>query len=504
MDVASWQREVPVTSSVHLPPAPRFMDAIGHHHAFETAVADLIDNSIDAEAAVVLVRFVREGGRVTGLTLVDDGRGIKETEIDSAMTVGGDRTYHSSSLGHFGMGLKAASFSQADSLTVVSGDAAATVVGRRWLLEKARTSFECDVVDSGFARDMLSRSWGPLLLTTGTIVRWDNVRTFPVAPDPDVNEAFLQQATEVLLSHLGLVFHRILAAGQIRIVLDVEDVSTGVTGATFNVVPIDPFGYTHTGYVGYPKTLAASSHGRPLILDCHIWPGRSHAKEFRLEGGQSAEIYQGFYFYRNDRLLQIGGWNQTHHGDREYQLARIAVNIDDGWAGHLRMNPEKSAIAADPQFTETVAEARAEDGATFPDFLADARETYKQSRKRNRERSRTVAPGKGFHPALRRVLDDELEYLAGVEPFDIRWKNLEGAMFLEVDREHRTLWLNKAYRMAVTGDDHGSLNDAPMLKALLYLLTQEVFKGAWLGPRDKDNVELWQHVITAAARAERS
>jgi hypothetical protein len=115
-----------------------------------------------------------------------------------------------------------------------------------------------------------------------------------------------------------------------------------------------------------------------------------------------------------------------------------------------------------------------------------------------------VAPGKGFHPALRRVLDDELEYLTGVEPFDIRWKNLEGVIFLEVDREHRTLWLNKAYRMAVTGDDHGSLNDAPMLKALLYLLTQEVYKGAWLGPRDKDNIELWQHVITAAARAERS
>ena len=77
-----------------------------------------------------------------------------------------------------------------------------------------------------------------------------------------------------------------------------------------------------------------------------------------------------------------------------------------------------------------------------------------------------------------------------------------GTTFLEVDRERRTLWLNKRYRSLFTGDDHGSLNDAPLLKGLLYLLMQEVFKGSYLGPRDKDSIDLWQQVLTAAARAE--
>ncbi|HLW80184.1 MAG TPA: ATP-binding protein [Terriglobia bacterium] len=503
MGAASWQKEVPVTRSVHLPPAPRLMDAIGHHHAFETAVADLIDNCIDAKARAVLVRFVREAAPVTSLVLADDGRGIPESEIDAAMTMGGDRDYDTSSLGHYGMGLKAASFSQADSLTVLSRDATGTAVGRRWLLERARTSFECDIVDPRFALTVLSRPWGPLRLTTGTVVRWDNVRTFfPTVPDHNVTEAFLQDTIELLIRHLGLVFHRILAAGRIQILIDVEDVTTGATGASFNVVPVDPFGYTRTGHAGYPKKLTATYHGQSLALECHIWPGRSQVKEFRLGGGRSAEPYQGFYFYRNDRLVQMGGWNGVHHGDREHQLARVAVDISDAWACHLRMNPEKSALTADPQFTETVGQARSEDGTTFPDFLTDAREAYKQSRKRSKERPKTVAPGKGFHPNLRRALDDELEYLAGVDPFDIRWKDLDGDSFLEVDREHRTLWLNKRYRVAVTGYDRGALNDAPVLKVLLYLLTQEVFKGAWLGPRDKDNIELWQRVLTAAARAE--
>ena len=88
------------------------------------------------------------------------------------------------------------------------------------------------------------------------------------------------------------------------------------------------------------------------------------------------------------------------------------------------------------------------------------------------------------------------------DPFDIRWRPIPGETFLEVDRERRTLWLNKRYRLLLTGDDYGSLNDAPLLKGLLYLLTQEVFKGSYLGPRDKDSIDLWQQVLTAAARAE--
>ena len=58
----------------------------------------------------------------------------------------------------------------------------------------------------------------------------------------------------------------------------------------------------------------------------------------------------------------------------------------------------------------------------------------------------------------------------------------------------------KIYRTSLTGYDRGALNDAPILKALLYLLTQDVFKGSWLGSRDKDNIELWQQVLSVAAR----
>jgi hypothetical protein len=478
------------------------MDAIGHNYKFETAVADLVDNSIDAGAHMVLARFIKESGVITGFVLIDDGRGIAPNELASAMTLGGDQEYRDDSLGHFGIGLKASSFSQAKSLTVASRDASGRSAGMRWLEEKARTSFECDVLGTEYVNVILSHSWAPIQLATGTAVLWVDVKAFPRVSDPKIVEPFLQKTIERLVGHLGLVFHRKLTANRLRILVDVEDIETGATGAIVEVKPIDPFGYTRSGSSGYPKTMVTIYHDHPLTIKCHIWPGKSHLDGFKFNGDDGVNVHQGYYFYRNDRLLQAGGWNQVFAGDREHQLARVAIDINASNTGHLRMNPEKSSVATDAEFEYAIGKAAAEDGKTFYEFLDDASETYKRSRKRNRNRPKTVPPGKGFDPALRRALGEELEYLSDEDPFDIRWKPISGDSFLEVDRERRTLWLNKRYRLILTGDDHGSLNDAPLLKGLLYLLTQEVFKGSYLGPRDRDSLDLWQQVLTAAARAE--
>jgi hypothetical protein len=372
----------------------------------------------------------------------------------------------------------------------------------RWLAEKARTSFECDVLDTGYVRRVLSHLWRPVQLTTGTVVLWNDMKAFPQGSDSKIVEPFLQKTIERLVRHLGLVFHRVILKNRLRILVDVEDFATGATGATVEVKPIDPFGYTRSGASGYPKKMTTTHHDRPLTVQCHIWPGKSHLDGFKLDGEGGVDVYQGFYFYRNDRLLQLGGWNQVFAGDREHQLARVAIDIDDSWAGRIRMNPEKSSVSTDADFQYAIGKAAAEDGKSFWVYLEDALEVYKRSRKRNMNRPKMISPGKGFDPTLRRVLDDEIEYLSDEDPFDIRWRPIPGEVFLEVDRDRRTLWLNKRYRPLLTGDDHGSLNDAPLLKSLLYLLTQEVFKGSYLGPRDKDSIDLWQQVLTAAARVE--
>ncbi len=67
--------------------------ALGLHHTVATAVADLIDNSIDAGATHVLLRFLQSGRRITGLRVIDDGRGMDADTIDAAMRYGVQRAY---------------------------------------------------------------------------------------------------------------------------------------------------------------------------------------------------------------------------------------------------------------------------------------------------------------------------------------------------------------------------------------------------------------------------
>lgn len=497
----SWEEAVPVTASRRLPPDPKLMETIGLNHAFETAIADLVDNSVDAGAQRVLIRFVREAEKLVALAVVDDGRGMDDETIDAAMTVGGRRDYATADLGHFGVGLKAASLGQADSLTVLSRAAGNNAVGRRWLIHKATRGFECDVIDHVFASRELDHHWEFLAVSTGTLVRWDGVKSFPSAKRSEVIERFLEDTVLRVRHHLGLVYHRFLESGRLVIGVDVEDLALGETGPPFLVDPIDPFGYIRSGCAGYPKVLAADLGHQQLGLRCHIWPGRSQLPGFKLPGG-TVESRQGFYFYRNDRLLQAGGWNGVVHPERHLQLARVSLDIDDSMASMFTMNPEKTRVEARAAFTAAIEGGRGDGDFTLSEYLQDATRTFKESRKRTSSRPRVIPPGRGLAPKVRKSIANELDFLPGEQPIDIRWADFHDDSFFDVDRDEHVVWLNKEYRWAVIGERDASLNDAPLVKALLYLLMEDLFRGAYLGAKDKDNIELWQAILTAAARSE--
>ena len=435
-----WQAVIPIDNSVTLPPDPHIIDAIGGNHRLETAVADLVDNSLDAGASRVLVRFVLADHRVQSFYVVDDGRGMTREQIDGAMTVGGVRSYGSTELGHFGLGLKAASFSQADSLTVISIADDSPAVGRRWLTSKASKSFECDIVGYGFCERELKRTWGFVSPLTGTIVRWDAIRVFPTGHDAEVASRFIQDATTRLQHHLGMVFHRFLEQDRIRIGIDVEDVSLLDTGPVVEVKPLDPFAYLRPGAGGYPQELRTTVNGLELTAVCHIWPGRSQQPQFRLPGA-APEHFQGLYFYRRDRLLQAGGWNNVEVQRRELQLARVAIDLDDALVTSrvFRMNPEKSRVESGHEFSEALDRARAEDGTTFQSYIETARQTLKQSNQRSRARAQIVPLGRGVPPHLRRTVERELNSLSGYEDVDLRWRHFTEDIFFDIDRDGNTI-----------------------------------------------------------------
>lgn len=479
------------------------MDAIGRNHRLETAVADIVDNSIDAGATKVLLRFVIFQHQVRCFYVVDNGRGMTRPQINDAMTAGGIREYGSNDLGHFGLGLKAASLSQAESLTVISVADDSPAVGRRWLAGMARSSFECDVVGYGFSLRELGRPWGWVTPEpTGTVVRWDVLRAFRGGTDGPSTNRFVQDATRRLQQHLGLVFHRYLESGRIQIMIDVENAETATTGPLIQVRPLDPFGYPRTGAAGYPKQLSGKVGDDSLDVVCHIWPGRSQLPQFRLPGG-TPDTFQGLYFYRHDRLLQIGGWNDVEVPRREWQLARVCIDVPDLMvsSGALKLNPEKSKVECGPEFADVIQAATAEDGTAFGFYLETARNALKEANRRKRSRAPIVPLGRGVPARVRQVVMRELEPIPGYDEVDIRWKELTGDGLFEVDRDSATIWLNSRYRKVLAGP-YGALNDAPLIKTMLFLLVEQLFHGSYLGPKDKDDLELWQVLLTAAAKEE--
>lgn len=488
---------VPITGSIQLVPDPRSLEALGRNHTLEAALAELVDNSIDAGAKHVLIRFVRDGGRLIRLLVIDDGSGMTDEQIDIAMTVGGARSYDNAEIGRFGLGLKAASFSQARSVTVVSVARGRDAVGRRWEMAQAKQDYRCEIVDRAFASGQLAHEWGFPASKTGTLIRWDNVKGFPAVVSEAAVERFLQGAFAKIRAHLGLILHRILDNTDLRLFIDVEDAGDVVLRT--EVPSLDPFGYTRTGAAGWPKTIHAGRGTHGLPLQCHIWPGRSSNDEFRLDGNLIER--QGLYIYYNDRLVQWGGWNGLCHPDKQLNLARVTLDVEGDVDQMISLKPEKNGVEVGPMFGPSVFAAHAPDGTTFTEYIDRARGVLKDANRRRRVRQAVLPPGSGFAPKVRRAISRELP-VRDDDPVDIRWTRLPDDEFFAIDRDQNVLWLNQRYRRALAGGRDGSLNDLPLVKALMFLLTENIFAGQNVGPRDKDNVEVWQTILTAAALEE--
>jgi hypothetical protein len=486
---------------IDVPPDPAVLKAVGLNHDFESAVADLVDNSVDAGAGRVLIRFIVKRGLVSQILVIDDGDGMDEETIDSAMQLGRPTHGRARALGHFGMGLKAASFSQSSVLTVMSRRAGCAPQGRRLFRDSRSAGFTCEVLPHDKVGAALDVSWPGLDTAHGTVVRWDSLRTVPASSDRTVTNLFIEQRQAALRHHLGLVFHRLLENGRVAISVDVFDRDSGGIGFLFNVDPIDPFAYTRSGAPGYPKTIVASvGGGADVNVHCHIWPGGSDSSFFRLFGG-SPDRFQGFYLYRYDRLLSVGGWNGVVVEHKRWTLARACVDIE-GHPDAFAMSMEKSTVRLGADLTHAIEIGGSSDGTSFHDYLDEAAAAFKESNRRPRRRRQMLPAGKGFHPVVKRIIEREVDVLTGEEPIEIRWTNLPGGSLIEVDRDQQTLWLNSRYRAAILKGTRGGVNDSPLIKAALYLLFEDVFRGFQLGSRDRDSIAVWNHVLTAAAEIE--
>ncbi|MBZ9654016.1 ATP-binding protein [Phyllobacterium lublinensis] len=457
------------------------------------ALADLIDNSIDAGASRVEITFFRDDHDINAVTIADDGRGMDADELRVGMQFAGKTTHRQSDLGTYGMGLKSASFSQCSTLTVVSRRNQSTIASR-WSAEEIDVDWRCAVLDPTGAKavfdDLCMKGHQP---ACGTLVIWERLDRLGVSADPDALNEFLSTALPRLNAHLGLVFHRYLQQGALAISVAVRH-SQRSLALPRNVRPINPFGYQTSGAADYPKTLVCALPNVGTIeLQAHIWPENVLTESFNLGGKRGAEC-QGFYFYRNNRLIQAGGWNGVfkNEHDAELCLARIAVDLPPGG---IDVNVQKSAL----QVTAAQAQAfiRASDGGMdLPRYAEQAKEVYRAARRRVSDAADPVlVPSLGLPYGVRNAAERRLSKGGPTEKITFVWEPLEEGKVFELDPIEARIMLNREYRRAILGDAPASAADAPLFKMLLFLVVRNEFGRSRSSKKQQERLQLINELL---------
>ncbi len=471
-------------------------------YSFEVAVADIVDNSVDAQADHVIVRLLIGGSGHLDLAIWDDGGGMSQEKLKEAMVFGADVTKELQRLGKFGLGLKLASLSQAKSVYVVSLEKGA-LSGRAWLEHGIAKGFSSTVFDrqecEAIVREAFpDRKWK----RSGTIVRWSGL--YRIGHHHEAPDEYAQKLVHRLRNHLALAFHRFLGGRprKMRISLDIFDQRIGQAGIPVELEALDPFSYGQSGHDGFPANMVIDGEfaGR-LRMKAHVWPPNSGAPGYKLPGGANSR--QGFYFYRNNRLIQGGGWSGLREAEPHASLARLEVDIDEGFDLEVSLDVKKVEIQLPANVVEAIQKARTPNGIDFKKYLSMADQAYRT--RQITEAELPLIPTSGLPKELIVYLQRELRHKATKKHRDLRiqWDSLEDDEFFRIDRDEGRLFLNRSFRKRLLHGLPGSAGDVPIVKCLLFLVLEEALTSERMGAKLRERVEQVNRLLLRAIKYER-
>jgi len=296
-------------------------------YSFESAIADIIDNSITANAKNIKIYFDFYSKKLS-IAIIDDGTGMTGNELIEAMRPGNKNPLDDrdkNDLGRFGLGLKTASFSQCRKLTVVSSIN----------LNKSATQWDLDFVAQ-------TEDWSlqilndedinniykiDLLNNNGTLVLWEDADRIIDNTLLSLTEDIIYEKISIVQKHLELVFHRYLKGKKkINIFINDEQLKS-----------FDPFHSIHPATQELSEETIQIANSK-IFIKPYILPHYSKisVQDYDYYAGEGGYLKnQGFYVYRNKRLLVSGTWFRIIAQSEMYKLARIQIDLpnslDDLW-----------------------------------------------------------------------------------------------------------------------------------------------------------------------------
>lgn len=303
-------------------------------YSLPTAIADIIDNSITANAANVWVEFHWDR-QSSAVAILDDGTGMTEDALVKGMRAGSSNPTDERSkqdLGRFGLGLKTASFSQCRRLTVWSKTEASAPVSRRWDLDYVAKHDEWRL-QSNIEHPSTPVFMSLLSQRSGTLVLWEHMDTLLNESDATTevgHQRFLNLVQDVI-RYLSMVFHRFME-GPVSpkgTILKIH-----INGNKLE--PWNPFCPSSRVLPEVSPVESISYLGSVVRVQGFVLPHKDqlNEEEFEAAAGQKGwNAHQGFYLYRNHRMIIDGDW--LHLGtsgrpwmqEEQYRLARLSIEI---------------------------------------------------------------------------------------------------------------------------------------------------------------------------------
>jgi hypothetical protein len=320
------------------------------------SIADLIDNCFDSGATKIDVQMDYSEQENLFIRVLDNGKGMDETTLSSAMQLGSERQRNDSELGIFGIGMKLSSLAQASQVTVVS-KISNQYSTRRIDANYIREFNENKIFKYGTNLDSFSESqdlmiegnWSTMILLEEiTRKGW---RTYNLNED----EALTKQIEKIRI-HLRLTYHRILEKD--------PDISFKFQGKP--LLPLDPSMPWETdskyGTVMNSDRIIVTLNNEKVIVPIKyvIIP---HSLQFKKDkrkcksihkGYNKANDMQGLYLYRNHRLIEYGGWHNLlgDVNEEHDKCGLILIEIPPKYSEEFGLNPTKTEVQLPDEFME--------------------------------------------------------------------------------------------------------------------------------------------------------
>ena len=325
----------------NLPVAEDFMETARSFGNYDLALAlaDIVDNSITAGASEINIEASFERNEIR---ISDNGSGMNEETLVAAMRLGSKNPREQrepNDLGRFGLGLKTASFSQADKLTVLT-NFEGKFCGAQWDLNNC-ADFRMAFFNE---EETLALADTEIKTSSGTEVIWaDLSRMKKGSAKLDLEDDF-NNAVWLAVDELGMIFHRFLDEREPKS----QKIQINVNGRRIEAK--DPFCRSNQGTQSL-KTISETINGETIKFSPFVLPYYSNlsAPEREQLGGKEGFVKNsGFYIYRQKRLIIRGTWFKLIPYGELSKLARIMVDVPNSLDEQWKITVDKSGAQLPP------------------------------------------------------------------------------------------------------------------------------------------------------------